>query len=106
MYQPEAQYFLYNEFGYKTDYDKFLEYLLTFQSSLREDFFRNENQTIADVVKQEGFENASPRITQQFNFQNDRWALPKESRYALQDAVKVNGMTDYSGWTSMQVKYL
>ena len=39
MYQPEAQYFLYNEFGYKTDYDKFLEYLLTFQSSLREDFF-------------------------------------------------------------------
>ena len=32
MYQPEAQYFLYNEFGYKTDFDKFLEYLSTYQN--------------------------------------------------------------------------
>lgn len=105
MYQPEAQYFLYNEFGYKTDFDKFLEYLSTYQKALREDFFRNKEQTIADVVKQEGFENAKPRITQQYNFQNERWAPPKESRYALQDAVKVDGKTDYSGWTSMQIKY-
>jgi len=105
MYQPEDQYFLHNQYETKTEFDNFLDYLLTFQEALREDFLRNENQTIADVVKQEGFENAKPRTIQQYNFQNERWAPPKEARYALKDAVKVNGETDYSGWTSTQIKY-
>ena len=105
MYQPEAQYFLHNQFSEKTEFDKFLDYLLSFQDDLRKDFFRNDKQSIADIVKQEGFENARPRTIQQFHSPTEKWAMPKESRYALADAVTVDGKTDYSGWTSTQIKY-